>query len=53
MPVTIDELQVDLTPPPAPRSPTAATVVDEAAHARQLNALLDERERIRARLVAD
>lgn len=53
MPVTIDEMDVELTPPPAARTPAAAPVADDAARTRQMNIVLDERERIRARLVAD
>jgi hypothetical protein len=54
MPVTIDQMEVDVTPPPAVGAPaTAPATADLAARIRQLVALLAERERIRARLVAD
>jgi hypothetical protein len=54
MPVTIEEMEVDVTPPPAAGAPAAApAAVDLAALIRQLAVLLVERDRIRARLVAD
>jgi hypothetical protein len=55
MAVTIDELQVDVTQPTATATATPETgaAQDEAARTRQFDALLAERARIAARLVAD
>jgi hypothetical protein len=54
MAVTIDELQVDVTPPTTATGPTEAGVSqDEAARVREFEALLFERARIAARLLAD
>jgi hypothetical protein len=53
MPVTIDEMNVDVTPPTAEAPADAPAAPDLAVRIRQLVALLAERERIRARLFAD
>jgi hypothetical protein len=53
MPVTIDEMDVDVTPPAVEAPATAPAAPDPAVRIRQLMALLAERERIRARLIAD
>jgi hypothetical protein len=53
MAVTIDELQVDVTQPTATTSPETGAAQDEAARTRQFDALLAERARIAARLIAD
>lgn len=54
MPVNIEEMEVDVTPPPVATSPaTAPASIDNGTLVRLLLALLAERERIRARLAAD
>jgi hypothetical protein len=53
MPVTIDELDVDVTPAVTPEAPAVATTADDALQARRLEAQLAERDRLRARLLAD
>jgi len=53
MPMTIDELLVDVTPPTAAAPSETAAATNEAARVRELDALLAERARVWARLLAD
>jgi hypothetical protein len=53
MAVTIDELLVDVTQPTTTESPETAATQDEVARSRQFDALLAERARVAARLIAD
>lgn len=53
MPVTIDELQVDVTQPTAVAPAETASTQGEALRASELDTLLAERARIAARLIAD
>lgn len=54
MAVTIDELQVDVTQPTTATGPSeTGAAQDEAARVREFEALLSERARVGARLLAD
>ncbi len=53
MALTIDELLVDVTQPTATAPSETASTQDAAVRARELDALLAERARVAARLLAD